>query len=55
MNPINKNNNKCFQYAATLALNHKEFGKDSARITKIKLLIDKLNWEEKDYPSENND
>ena len=22
INPINKNDNKCFQYAATLALNH---------------------------------
>ena len=43
INPINKNNNKCFQCAATLALNHKESGKDSARITKNKLFIIKLN------------
>ena len=24
IDPINKNDNKCFQYAATLALNHEE-------------------------------
>ena len=24
INPINKNNNKCFQYSVTVVLNHKE-------------------------------
>ena len=33
-NPIKKNDNKCFQYAATLALNHEETGKDSGRNNK---------------------
>ena len=55
INPINKNNNECFQCAATLALNHKEFGKDSARITKNKIFIIKLNWEGIDYPLEKDD
>ena len=26
INPINKKNNKCFQYAVTVALNHEEKG-----------------------------
>ena len=29
INPINKNDNKCFQYAVTVALNHEEIGKKS--------------------------
>ena len=28
INPKNTNDNKCFQYAITVALNHKEIGKD---------------------------
>ena len=39
INPINKNNNNCFQYAVTVALNHEEIGKHSERIIKIKTLI----------------
>ena len=54
-NLINKNDNKCFQYAATLPLIHEELGKDSGRITKIKPFIDKYNWEEINYPSEKDD
>ena len=38
----NKTDYKCFQYAATFALNHKEIGKDSERITKIKPYGNKL-------------
>ena len=41
INPINKEHNKCFQYAVTVALNHKEIKKDPQRITKIKLFINK--------------
>ena len=36
INPINKKDNKCFQYAVTAALNHEEIKKDPKRITKIK-------------------
>ena len=32
LNLINKNYNKWFQYAATLALDHEQIGKDSAKI-----------------------
>ena len=44
--------NKCFQYATALALNRKEIGKHPERITKIKLFIDKYEWERKNHPSE---
>ena len=38
INPGNNKDNKCFQYAVTVALNHKEIKKDPQRITKINLL-----------------
>ena len=40
INPINKQDNKCFQHALTVALNHEEIGKNPERITKIKPVID---------------
>ena len=43
INPINKKDNKYFQYAITLALNHKEIKKDPQRIAQIKLFIKKYN------------
>ena len=44
-----KNNldNKCFQYAAAVSLNHEEIGKYSERITKINLF--KVNITGKEY------
>ena len=47
INPINKEDNKCFQYAVTVALNHDQIGKHTERKTKIKLFINKYNWEKK--------
>ena len=41
INPINKKDNKCFEYAVTVTLNHKEIGKHAERITKIKSFINK--------------
>ena len=35
INPINKKDNKCFQYAVTVALNYEEIKKDQQRITKL--------------------
>ena len=35
-NPINENNNKCFQYALTVTLDYEEIGKNLERITEIK-------------------
>ena len=52
INPINKRNNKCFQYAITVGLNYEEIGKHAKRITKIKPFINKYNWEGINYPSE---
>ena len=51
INPINKKDNKCFQYAVTVALNHEEIKKDNQRITKIKPFINKCNCERINYPS----
>ena len=36
INPINKKDNKCFEYAVTIVLNHKEMKKVSQEITKMK-------------------
>ena len=44
-NPINKKRNKCFPYTVTVVLNHEQIKKDSQIITKVKLFIDKYNWE----------
>ena len=44
INAINKKDNKCFQYAETVALNA-EIGRDPEWITKIKPFISKYVWE----------
>ena len=50
---INSKNNddKCFQYAVTLALNFDKIKKDPQRISKIKPFIDQYNWKGIDFPS----
>ena len=53
INPINKNDNKCFQYTVTVALNYGRTKKDPQRITKIKSFLNKYNWEGIHFPSEN--
>ena len=55
INAINKKENKCFQYAVTVALNHEEIGKNPERITKIKLFINKYKWEGINFLSEKDD
>ena len=45
-NPINKKDNKCFQNAAIVALNHEEIKKDLQRLSQIKPFTNKYNWEE---------
>ena len=52
INPINKKDNECFQYAVTFMLNFKEIKKYPKRITKIKSFINKCNWEGIKFPSE---
>ena len=55
MNPINKKDSKCFQYAVTVELNHEEIGKHAERVTKIKPFINKYKWEGIKFPSEKED
>ena len=44
INPINKKQNKCFEYAVTVVLNHEEIAKHFERITKFKSFINRYNW-----------
>ena len=46
------NDNKCFQYAVTVALNYEQIKKDPQRVSKI---IDKYNCEEIEFPSHGKD
>ena len=56
INPINKKDNKYFQYAVAVALNHGETGKHAEKITKIKLyFINKYKWEGIHIPPEKDD
>ena len=55
VNPINKKDNKYFQYAVTVALNHEEIKKDLQRIKKIKPFINRYNCEGINIPSEKDD
>ena len=48
INPINKKDNKCFQYVATVVSNHEELGKNPERIT----TLNKYDWEGINLPSE---
>ena len=50
INPKN-NDDKCFQYAVTLALNIDRIKKDPQRISKIKPFIDQYNWKDIEFPS----
>ena len=52
INPINKKDNKCFQYSVTVALKHEEIKKNLQRITKIKLFLNTYNWEGINFLSE---
>ena len=52
INPVNKNDNKCLQYAVTVALNYEEIGKNPEKITEIKPFLSKYKWERLNFPSE---
>ena len=49
------NDNKCFQYAATLALNLNNIDKDRQRISKIKPFINNYNWKDINFPAAKKD
>ena len=55
INPINKKDNQCFEYAITVALNHEEIKKDLQRITKINPFLNKYNSDGITFPSEKDD
>ena len=50
INPKNEDN-KCFQYSITVALNHQNIENHPERISNIKLFIDQYNWEGIDFPA----
>ena len=54
---INQKNtdNKCFQYATTLALNFNNLDKHHQRISKIKPFIDNYNWNDINFPAAKKD
>ena len=54
INPKN-NDHKCFQYAATLALNLDKIKKDAQRLFKIKPFIEQYNSKEIEFPSTSKD
>ena len=54
INPKNIDD-KCFQYAVTLALNLDNINKHPQRISKIKPFIDQYNWKDIDFPPTNKD
>ena len=54
INPKN-NDDKCFQYAVTLALNLDNIEKNAQRISKIKPFINQYSWKDIDFPLTNKD
>ena len=54
INPTN-NDDKCFQYAVTIALNLDNINKHPQGISKIKPFIDQYNWKDIDFPPTNKD
>ena len=54
INPKN-NDHKCFQYAATLALNFDNINNHPEKISKIRPFIDQYNWKDTDFPPSNKD
>ena len=54
INPQNKGN-KCFQYSITVSLYHKEIKNNPERVSKIKPFINNHNWENINFPPEEQD
>ena len=55
INPQNKNDNNCFQYALTVALNYEKIDNHSEKTSKIRPSIDQYNWSEINFPSNQKD
>ena len=54
INPKN-DDHKCFQYAATLALNFNNINNHPEKISKIRPFIDQYNWKDIDFPAASKD
>ena len=54
INPHNKDD-KCFQYAVTIALNYDKIGKNHQIVSKVKPFINQYNWNEINFSSHAND
>ena len=54
INPKN-DDDKCFQYGLTVALNYQKIKRNPQRVTKIKPFIDQYNWKGIDFPSQSKD
>ena len=52
---LKNNDDKCFQYAITAALNYEQIKSHPERISKIKPFTDQYNWKELDFPSHKRD
>ena len=55
INPINKNDNRCMQYAIIVALNYEEIGNNPERISKSKPFIMMYDWNNINFPSHKED
>ena len=51
INPQNKDDDKCFQYAVTIALNYDKIGDHPERVSKVKPFINQYDWREINFPS----
>ena len=52
---LKNTDDKCFQYAATVALNYEEIESHPERVSNIKPFINKYNWKGINYPSKIDD
>ena len=50
INPEDEND-KCFQYALTVALTYRDIEQHPERVSNSKLFINKYNWKAVNYPS----
>ena len=55
INSKNKKDDKCLQYAVTIALNHDKIGDNPERVSKVKPFINQYDWSEINFPSNIND
>ena len=55
LNPLNKDDNKSFQYSITLSLHHKDIGSNPCRIKNMESFINNFNWENINFPPQEHD